>query len=54
MLNMTEEEYLSLISARGLIGARMGMVEPSEGLSDNPPTGTRRSASSIMTRWTPY
>ncbi|MBQ6959373.1 MAG: transporter substrate-binding domain-containing protein [Clostridia bacterium] len=36
MLNMTEEEYLSLISARGLIGERLGEGEPREG---EPPEG---------------
>ena len=37
MLNMTEEEYLTLISARGMIGERLRDTEPPEDLPDNPP-----------------
>ena len=36
MLNMTEEEYLALISARGLIGERLGVGGPRE---SEPPEG---------------
>lgn len=36
MLNMTEEEYLALISARGLIGERLGVGRPRE---SEPPEG---------------
>jgi len=37
LLNMTEEEYRALISARVSIVRRLGLAEPSEGLPDNPP-----------------
>ena len=39
MLNMTEEEYQALIFARLLIVRRLGLIGPSEGRPDNPPTG---------------
>lgn len=34
LLNMTEEEYLALISVRGLINERMGIRRPLEGVPE--------------------
>ena len=35
LLNMTEKEYLALISVRGLINERLGLIEPPKGESDS-------------------